>query len=62
MSLELTGLVKHETDEALLFYDYDREEEIWFPLSQIEEIHRNPKGEGSIVVTDWIARQKGYSV
>lgn len=32
---------------------------IWLPLSQVEEIHRDKNGFGSVVMTDWIARTKG---
>lgn len=62
MPLEISCLIKYETDDAILVYDYAREEEIWFPLSQVDKIKRNQKGEGSITVTDWIARQKEYDV
>ena len=54
-----------ETDRALLV-EVDANEyglipgeacEIWLPLSQVHEVHRtNPP---TVVVTPWIARQKG---
>ena len=59
MSYELACTFKRETDSAVLVFDHASEEEIWFPLSQVEEMHRDRDGRGSIVVTDWIARQKG---
>lgn len=59
MSFELACTFRHETDDAVLVYDHATDEEIWFPLSQVEEMHRDRNGNGSIVVTDWIARQKG---
>ena len=59
MSFELACTFRHETDDAVLVYDQATDEEIWFPLSQVEEMHRDRNGNGSIVVTDWIARQKG---
>lgn len=59
MSVERAVLFKHETDNAVLVYDHESKEEIWFPLSQVEEMHHDKKGEGTIVVSDWIARQKG---
>lgn len=32
----------------------------WFPLSQVESIHRSEEGEGDyIVVKKWIAEKKG---
>ena len=59
MSFEFACTFKNETDNAVLVYDHASDEEIWIPLSQVEAMHRNQKGEGTIVVTDWIARQKG---
>lgn len=59
MSVERAVLFKHETDNAVLVYDHESKEEIWFPLSQVEEMHHDKYGEGTIVVSDWIARQKG---
>lgn len=61
MSYELACTVKRETDNAILVYDHATEEEIWFPLSQVDSIHRDKNGHGSIVVTDWIAKQKGLT-
>lgn len=52
---ELTGVdFKAETARALLIVH--NEEEYWIPLSQIHELH---KAEGRIVMTAWIAKQKG---
>lgn len=59
---EISCLRKAETDNAVLVYDYTTEEEIWFPLSQVESMHFDPSGNGSIIVTRWIAKQKGYDV
>lgn len=58
-SYQITCLVKHETDNAMLIYDYAHEEEFWIPLSQIHEIHRLGNDQATIVMTSWIARQKG---
>jgi hypothetical protein len=55
--VEVTGRIKHETENALLL-DADGLGEIWFPVSQVKEIHREKTGD-RLVVTDWIARQKG---
>lgn len=46
--------IVHETDNAILV-KVDGEE-IWFPLSQVEAIHRGP--EPWLVVTEWIAKKK----
>lgn len=64
MTRELSCTFRRESDNAVLVYDHATDEEIWFPFSQIESMHgRKPDGtgEGSIVVTDWIARQKGLT-
>lgn len=48
-----------ETDKAILV-TLEGGEEHWFPLSQIHEIHRSSdKGGDAIVVSEWIAKQKG---
>lgn len=61
MSYELSCKFKRETDNAVLVYDYATEEEIWFPLSQVDSMHRDKNDVGTIVVTDWIAREKGLT-
>lgn len=61
MSYELACTFKRETDSAVLVYDHATQEEIWFPLSQVEQMHRDKNGHGSIVVSDWIAKQKGLT-
>jgi hypothetical protein len=60
MSHELHCIKERETDNAVLVTDDDGES-IWFPLSQVESMHFGKNGVGSIVVTDWIAKQKGLS-
>lgn len=49
-----------ETAAAILIYDPETDEQVWFPLEQVEEIHRDKTGFGRIVVSDWIAEKKGY--
>lgn len=58
MSYTLHGKRERETDAAVLVVDEDGES-IWFPLSQVESMHFDRNGAGHIVVSDWIARQKG---
>lgn len=58
-SFEASFKFIHETDNAILVYDYASEENIWIPLSQVHEIHREDKETVTIVMTAWIARQKG---
>lgn len=50
---------KAETDRAVLIVDHASGEELWIPLSQVEEMHRTPTQEGSITMTAWIAKRKG---
>lgn len=55
-------LVKHATEKALLVEHEG--EELWIPLSQIDgdsEIYAEHQvgEEGVLVVTDWLAEQKG---
>ena len=46
-----------ETEKAILVTIKGKE--VWMPLSQVHEIHREPDGKtGSIVVSAWIAKQK----
>lgn len=60
MSYELSCEFVHETDNAILIKDPTNESEHWIPLSQVDEIHRDKKTNfGTIVMSDWIAKQKG---
>ena len=62
MSFEIACTFKRETDSAILVYDHATEEDIWIPLSQVESIHgrrEDGTGEGTLVMTDWIAQKKG---
>lgn len=48
-----------ETDNAVLVED-EIHGKIWIPLSQTEEMHFDTKTQvGTIVITEWIAKQKG---
>lgn len=59
MSFEFGCQKEGETDAAIKVLDLVSGEYIWFPLSQVESMHFDSKGQGYIVVSDWIARQKG---
>ena len=56
MSFELVCDIKRETDNAILIYDYATDENIWIPLSQVEEIPRSEPAK--VVISDWIAQKK----
>ena len=59
---ELAVTFKAETDNAVLIYDHATDTEHWIPLSQVEQMHR-PAGDfpkdGTIIISDWIARKTG---
>lgn len=59
MTFEFSCKKLAETDSAIKVYDGENEH--WIPLSQIEEMHFNRKGEGTMVVSDWIAEKKGLT-
>ena len=59
MAHELACTRKRETDSAVLVIDADSGEEIWFPLSQVNSMHFDKNENGTIIVSDWIATQKG---
>lgn len=61
MSVEFDCTFVHETDSAILVKHTESGEELWFPLSAVESMHRDAKGEGTMVVADWIARKKGIA-
>lgn len=60
-TFELACIRKHETDNAVLIIDPASGEEIWLPLSQVDEMHFNDKGEGTIIMSQWIAKKKGLA-
>ncbi len=59
MSVRVEGCRRvRETDNAVLI-DYEGDE-VWLPLSQVERMGFNQStGMGYIVISDWIAQQKG---
>jgi hypothetical protein len=57
MSVTVECTRKHETDNAVLIVVDG--EDVWIPLSQVDSMHFDGRGDGSIVVSDWIAKQKG---
>jgi hypothetical protein len=61
MSYEFACTFRRETDAAVLVFDHASGEEIWLPLSHVESMHKDKNDNGSIVVSDWIAKQKGLT-
>ena len=61
MSVELNVEILRETDKAFLIV-VDAGKEYWIPKSQIDSDESNVDSEGDkgiLVVTDWIAEEKG---
>lgn len=56
----MTCIKRSESELALKIFDPVTEFDGWIPLSQIHEMHFNMRGEGSIVMSEWIAKQKGF--
>lgn len=48
-----------ETDSAVKILDHSTGEEMWIPLSQVDEMHFDKNDHGTIIMTRWIARKKG---
>ena len=58
---EINGTIRRETEAALLLVTSNLEGDIvdeWFPLSQIESIHRGDEHD-TIVVANWLLKKKG---
>lgn len=67
MSITIDCEFLAETDNAIRVLCIDIDEKVWFPFSHVEKIERKQGGKGgnatgSITVTDWIARQRGFDV
>jgi len=58
---EMACQVMAETEKAIRIKDFATGELLWLPLSQIKEIHRDKFGIGTVVMTEWIAKQKGLT-
>lgn len=58
-TFELACKFIRESPAAVLIADPETGEELWIPLSQVEEMHRDKNNLGTIVMTKWIARKKG---
>ncbi len=60
--IKVEGIIIRETDSALLFKFQLPEcnpQTEWFPLSQIQSIHRFPGKKDEVVMSRWIANKKG---
>lgn len=62
MSITIDCEFLAETDKAVRVLCIDIDERVWFPLAHVEKMVKDSKGKGSITVTDWIARQRGFDV
>lgn len=57
----VTGTIKRETEKAICMrivtFTHEHKD-IWFPFSQVSEIHHSPNGgEDILVVSAWIAER-----
>ncbi len=57
--VEFTGEIKHDTGSAILVIVEDTGEEVWIPRSQVEEIESGNSVISTIIVKEWIAKEKG---
>jgi hypothetical protein len=57
MSVTIECVRMYESENAVKIEVDD--EAVWIPLSQVESMHFDSRGHGSIVISDWIAQQKG---
>lgn len=48
-----------KSGNAILVVDVQSGEEIWFPFSQVISTHFDKSNDGEMVVSDWIAKEKG---
>ena len=63
MSYEMACTFLTETSAAVKIFDHVTDEIYWIPLSQVDAMHgkgSDGRGEGSIVMSDWIAQKKGF--
>lgn len=67
-TVTVRGLIKRESEAAILLvikesFNSEEEDPVWFPLSQVKSIHRTHsfinQTLDSLVVSVWIAKQKG---
>lgn len=62
---EIKATLRGKTDKAILVFVHDFDEEYWVPLSQVHDDSEVWDGcevgeTGNLVVTSWIAEQKGW--
>lgn len=63
--IDISAVIRHETDSAYLLYDGRREVKkgdevsselrIWVPKSQVED-----NGDGTFALPFWLAKEKGF--
>jgi hypothetical protein len=59
-TVNVEGRRVKETDSAVL-WETPEGVEVWLPLSQVEAFTVNPKGEGTMKCSTWIAKMKGLA-
>lgn len=56
-TVTIEGNIQKETDKAILVDVLHEDGDItskWIPLSQVTEIQRNPNGNDTLVISQWI--------
>ena len=61
--IDISAIVRHQTDSAFLLYDGRSEEKdktkelrVWVPKSQVED-----NGDGTFTMPEWLAMEKGFT-
>lgn len=56
--LDLSVIIVHRTERAVLVKDAEHAEPKWLPLSQVE-VEGEPGGIGQVTLPEWLAIEKG---
>lgn len=56
--IDISVIIVHRTDKAVLVKDAEDTEPVWLPLSQVE-VEGDPGQVGEITLPDWLAQDKG---
>ena len=53
--------IERETEKAMLVKLKDAKDGLWLPLSQVKKVTRPATGYCTVVISAWIAKQKGLA-
>lgn len=54
--VEISGVIRHETEKAFLFVD--GKNEVWIPKSQVDMVNSSIP-DGILCVAEWLAKKNG---